>query len=117
MSTVKWLAVHAIHWAILYGAFVAKIDGALYVIKFFVWAMAILSPVLLTDQAVTDSAKKPPQPVRGWMIWLQASATLGLLVWFGHIASALAWCLVMVMTAVQSRIVRKVRASAATSAE
>lgn len=116
MSTLKWLVVRAIHLAILYGAFIAQIDGALYVIKFFVWSMAILSPVLLTDKAVTDSAKKPPQPVRGLMIWFQAWATLGLLVWFGHIASALAWCFVMVMMEVQSRLVRKVLASASTSA-
>lgn len=111
-----WWLVHSLHWAVLYGAFSAEVDGAMYVLKFWVWVMAPLSLVLLADQAVVDAAKKPPQPVRGTLSMLQAWVTLGLLVWFGHIASALAWGLAMTMVALQIEATRKLRASMETSA-
>lgn len=115
-NLTRWWLVHAMHWAVLYGAFAADMNGAMYVLKFWVWVMAPLSLSLLTDKAVADSAKKPPQPVRGWLSMLQAWVTLGLLVWFGHIASALAWGLVMVMFAVHRAATSKARAAAVTSA-
>lgn len=114
MKTAKWWLVHALHWAVLYGAFAAQIDGAMYVLKFFVWVMAPLSLFLLVDKAAQDAAKEPPLPaVRGWFTWTQAWATLGLLVWFGHIASGLAWGLVMVMFALHRDATRKARAELA----
>jgi hypothetical protein len=112
----KWFFVHALHWALLYGAFAADVEGAMYVLKFWVWLMAPLSLFLLADKAVANSAKKPTTPARSALVWLQAWVTLGLLVWFGHIASALAWGLVMVACAVHREATRKARASAATSA-
>lgn len=112
----RWWFVHALHWAVLYGAFAADMDGAMYVLKFWVFVMAPLSLFLLADKAAADAAKKPPQPVRAWLSMLQAWVTLGLLVWFGHIASALAWGLVMVMCAVHRDAIRKARAAAAASA-
>ena len=113
---IQWLVAHALHWGVLYGAFVAELDGAMYVLKFFVWAMAPLSLALLADKATADSAKNPPQPVRRTLGSVQAWVTLGLLVWFGHVATALAWGLVMVMVAVHREAVRKVRATAAAGA-
>ena len=112
----RWYLVHALHWAVLYGAFAAQIEGAMYVLKFWVWVMAPFSLFLLADKAAADAAKKPPQPVRAWLSMLQAWATLGLLVWFGHIASALAWGLVIVMVAVHRDATRKARNSTASSA-
>jgi hypothetical protein len=109
----RWWVMHALHWAVLYGAFVAQMEGAMYVLKFWVWVMAPLSLFLLADKAAADAAKKLPQPVRGWLSMLQAWVTLGLLVWFGHIASALAWGLVM--CAVHRDTTRKARAAAAAS--
>lgn len=111
-----WGLVHSLHWAVLYGAFCAEVDGAMYLLKFWVWVMAPLSLVLLADKVVIEAAKNPPQPVRGALSRLQAWVTLGLLVWFGHIASALAWGLVMTMVALHIEATRKVRASTATSA-
>jgi hypothetical protein len=112
----KWWLVHALHWALLYGAFAARLDGALYVLKFWVWVMAPLSLFLLTDKAAADAAKKPPRPVLGWLSMLQAWATLGLLVWFGHIASGLAWGLVMLNCAWHRDAARKARGSATEAA-
>jgi hypothetical protein len=109
---IQWLVAHALHWAVLYGAFVAELDGAMYVLKFFVWVMAPLSLVLLADKATANSAKNPPQPVRRALGSVQAWVTLGLLVWFGHVATALAWGLVMVMVAMHREAVRKARDTA-----
>ena len=111
-----WWLVHSLHWAVLYGAFSAEVNGAMYLLKFWVWVMAPLSLVLLADTVVLEAAKKPPQPVRSTLSRLQAWVTLGLLVWFGHIASALAWGLVMTMVALHIEATRKLRASMATSA-
>ena len=115
-SLAKWWFVHALHWAILYGAFAAQVDGARYVLKFLVWVMAPLSLFLLADKAAADAAKKPRQVARGWLSWLQAWVTLGLLVWGGHIASGLAWGLVMLMIAVHRDATNKARAAAASTA-
>jgi hypothetical protein len=82
----------------------------MYVLKFCVWVMAVLSCVLLADKAVADAAKKPAQqPFRQWMSWAQAWATLGLLVWFGHIATGLAWLWVMAMIAIHHDMVKTQR--------
>ena len=106
---MKWCFVHALHWAVLYGAFAAQADGAMYVLKFWTWVMAILSWVLLTEEAVANAAKKPPQPMRRWLSWVQAWATLGLMVWFGHIVTGLAWLWVMVMIAIHQEKVKTQR--------
>lgn len=113
---MKWWLVHVLHWAVLYGAFAVNVDGAMYVLKFFIWLMAPLSLLLLAGQAAVEAAKNPPYPVRGALNMLQAWVTLGLLVWFGHIASALAWGLVMTMVSIHNNATRKRRAAAVTSA-
>lgn len=111
MKTAKWAAWHAMHWAVLYGAFVAQMDGAMYVLKFLVWTMAPLSCLLMADAAVKNSAKSPPQPTLAALNWLQSWATLGLLVWHGHIASGLAWLLAMLFVATHQDMVKKLRKS------
>lgn len=114
-EVTRWWFVHALHWAVLYGAFAAQVEGAMSVLKFFVWVITPLSLFLLADKAVADAAKKPRRPVRSSLSWLQVWATPGLLVWFGHFASALAWGLVMVMFAAHSDATRKARDAAAAS--
>lgn len=114
-KAIKWWLIHLLHWAVLYGAFAMNLDGAMYVLKFFVWLMAPLSMALMLDQAAKDSAKKPPQPIREACSWTQAWVTLFLLVWFGHIASALAWAFVLLMFGAHRSEVRKIRAAQATA--
>lgn len=116
MIFVKWLLAHLVHWAILYGAFVAGIDGAMYVLKFWVWVLVPLSLVSLSNMVVSERAKKAPQPVRRTLNTLQGWVTLGLLVWFGHLASATAWGFVMMIFAVHYEFVRKVRKTTEASA-
>lgn len=113
MKTLKFWAVHALHWAVLYGAFVLNEDGAMYVLKFFVWCLAILAWALLTDSALAESAKKPRFWLRETASRAQAWATLGLLIWFGHIATALAWGWCMVVVAIHRDQTAKKRAAPA----
>lgn len=113
-NIVHWFLWHALHWAVLYGAFLAELEGAMYLLKFFVWLLAPLSLFLLTSTAVVSLAKRPPQPLRYALSRLQAWVTLGLLVWFGHIATGVAWGLVMFVVAAATSATRKVRESAAT---
>lgn len=106
-----WAAVHAAHWGLLYGAFVANVEGAMYVLKFFTWVLASFSMFLLADKAAQDAAKKPAQPVRHALSMLQAWVMLLSFVWFGHIAAGLAWGWTMVMITIHGEAVKKARAS------
>lgn len=115
-NIAQWWLVHLLHWAVLYGAFAAQMEGAMYVLKFWVWVMAPLSPFLLAEKAAKDAAKKPPEPLRGALSMVQAWTTLGLLVWFGHIASGLAWGWVMLMVAMHRDNTRKAREATAAQA-
>lgn len=90
-----WWTVHVLHWAVLYGAFVVKAEGAMYILKFWVWLMAPLSLLLLADKKLDVTPA-----VRSGLSMLQAWVTLGLLVWFGHIPTAIAWGVVMWMIVV-----------------
>lgn len=107
---ITWIAAHCAHWAILYMAFFAHIDGALYILKFFAWAMVFISPVLLTDIAKDRGAKETPTPVRAVLSRVQSWCTLLALVWFGHIATAVAWVFVMLCCALYREGVKKIRA-------
>ena len=90
-----WWLVHAVHWALLILAFGHDVSGALYTIKFWVWAMLPISILMLADDAIKSGAKKPKRPILRTLSWLQGCATLGALVWFGHIFSGVAWAIVM----------------------
>lgn len=112
-DAMKWWLVHAVHWAVLYGAFAAQSDGAMYVLKFWAWVIAVMCGFMLTDASIADGAKKPARPMRRWLSWAQAWATLGLLVWFGHIATGLAWLWVMVVIAIHQDKVKTQRSAPA----
>ena len=112
-----WWLVHLLHWAVLYGAFFAQFEGAMYVLKFWAWIMAPLSCALLIEKAIADAAKKQPQPMRRWLSWAQAWVTLGLLVWFGRIATALAWFWVMFVMAVHQDKTKALRNAPASGAD
>lgn len=93
---IHW-AIHAAHWAALYGAFVANNPGALAVLKFWVWVLLPLSAGLQSDEAVAEYAGQPVRRVRDAAFFAQSWATLGLLVWFGHPFTGAALVFVMLM--------------------
>jgi len=105
----KWWFIHVIHWAVMYGAFAANLDGAMYVLKFWVWIMAPISLTLLADKAIKDTAQKPARPIRSFLSMTQAWVMLFALVWFGHIATGLAWAFVILVTYVHKDQARKLK--------
>lgn len=111
---VTWIVFHCAHWAALYGAFALELEGALYVLKFFAWVMVFLAPLLLTTGAQEAAAIDGPFPVRSALTRLQSWATLLLLVWFGHVATAVAWGIVMACVAINREGVNKMRNERAT---
>lgn len=110
MGDVRWWLLYALGWALLYGAFVLNLDGALYVLKFCIWFMAVLAPLLLTEAAIAKSVEEPPMPLRSVMGQLRSWAALALLVWFGHIATGAALGVVMLFGDAHGRAVRRKRA-------
>lgn len=108
-DSAKWMLVHTLHWALLYGAFFADLDGAMYVLKFWVWVTALIVGVLFRDVAIETAAKKPPQPTQLFFSLLQAWCTLGLLIWFGHIVSGAAWLWVLIAFGIAREKVAKKR--------
>jgi hypothetical protein len=108
-NLARWCVVHAIHWALLYGAFVAGIDGAMYVLKFFVWCMWPLSFLLASKDVIAKDAKEPPKPFLSALSAFQAWVTLFFLVWHGHFFTGLAWLIVIVMIAHHRAETKKVR--------
>lgn len=109
---IIFFASHTLIWAVLYGAFALHLEGALNVLRFIVWSMVPLSVMLLPPDAIAAAAKTPAAPVHIALSTLQAWAMLGLLLWFGHIATASAWAFVMLMVAAYRHAVRKARADA-----
>lgn len=112
LKTGRWWLVYALTWAVLYGAFAAQLDGALYVIKYLVWVLVALSPVMVAVSVIEQSVKEPPMRLRSALLWLRNWVALGLLVWFGHFATGAALGVVMLCAAAHGLAVRKRRAAA-----
>lgn len=111
-KTLGWLALHLGRWAVLYAAFAMDLEGAMYLLKFFAWVMAPLALFLLTDAAQKKGAEDPPRPIALALSRVQAWTMLILLVWHGHVATALAWGLVMLCGAIYREGVKKARGAA-----
>lgn len=92
---IVWTGIYCASWALLYATFALNIDGAMNVLKFFVWGIALLSPLLLLDIAMDSAAKQAPTPVRWLLQRLMDWITLLLLAWFGHLVTAGAWAIKM----------------------
>lgn len=116
VKLAKWTLFYVLQWAVLYAAFWLRIDGALYVVKFWVCVFALGAPLLVLDVATTLALKEPPRPVREQLTTLVHWATLGLLVWNGHIAFAVAWAMAMFCIAIHRTIVRVARKAAQAAA-
>jgi hypothetical protein len=96
-----------------YLGLVAGIDGALYVAKFFVWAICLPVGLLaLTDAAQKNMAKEPDAgPLNKMAARLATWACLGMMIWTGHIATGGAWGFYMLCAAIAAEGVKKHRAA------
>lgn len=108
---ITWITFHTLHWAVLYGAFELKLNGAMYVLQFFVWVMLLTAFILLSDRLAKQAAKDKPAPLKATMSALQSWSTLLLLVWNGHIATSIAWGVVMMLVAIHREKVQELRTS------
>lgn len=81
-------------------------------VTFWVCVFALGAPLLVLDVATTLALKEPPRPVREQLTTLVHWATLGLLVWNGHIAFAVIWAMAMFCIAIHRTQVREARRTA-----
>ena len=95
-----------------YLGLVAGVDGALYVMKFFVWAICLpVGLVALTDATQKIMAKEPDSgPLNKLAARLVAWACLGVMIWAGHIVTGMAWGFYMLCAAIASEGMKKHRA-------
>lgn len=109
---MKWALVYVLEWAVLYAAFVLKLDGAMYVLKFAVWSILVLSPAFMMDATIQKAAESAKRygPIQVGLGRLLSWTALLALVWFGHFATAVAWLIVMIMVAGHNGAVAKLRA-------
>ena len=107
-----WLAMNGGFAAAVWFGFIEGIEGAQYLAKFWVWAVAVLmGPMALTDALQKKLAAKPPTlPARFLVQRLIAWFALGVFIWHGHIATAVAWGFWMLASAICSEGVKKHRA-------
>ena len=106
-----WLAMNGGFAAALWFGFVEGVDGAQYVAKFWVWAVAVpMGMMALSDTLQKKLAAEPPTPARAVVQHFIAWFALGVFIWHGHIATAVAWGFWMLAAAVCREGVKKHRA-------
>jgi len=103
-----------------YLGFLAGVDGAIYIAKFFVWVICLpVGLIALSDVAQAKIAKEPDNgALSKFAAGLVAWGCLAVMIWTGHVATATAWGCYMLCSSIASEGVQKHRAalSAAPSA-
>ena len=104
------IGVPALTWT----GFVNGVEGAMYLVKFFVWAIClpISFPALSTPMQQALAKDPAPGLVHKWVSRASAWLVLGVMVWTGHIATACAWGFYLLCAAVASEGAKKLRAEA-----
>ena len=105
------IGVPCLTWA----GFVNGVDGALYVVKFFVWAICLPTGLLAMSEQVQKALAKNPPPgaLHKLASRITAWGVLGVMVWTGHIATACAWGFYLLCSFIASEGAKKLRAEAA----
>lgn len=105
------VAVPCLTWA----GFVNGVDGALYLVKFFVWAICLPVGLLgLSTHMQQALAKEPPHgALQRLTSRTVAWGVLGVMVWTGHIATACAWGFYLLCSSIAREGAKKLRAEAA----
>lgn len=107
-----WLAMSGGFAAAVWFGFIECVEGAQYLAKFWVWAVALpMGLASLTDAVQKKIAGEPPTPtpVRRTVQHLIAWFALGVFIWHGHIATAVAWGFWMLAAAICREGVKKHR--------
>ena len=110
-NAIWWLVLNGGFAAAVWFGFIEGIEGAQYVAKFWVWAVALpMGLMVLTDALQKKLAAKPPTPARSKVQHLIAWFALGVFIWFGNIATAVVWGFWMLALAICREGVKKHRA-------
>lgn len=107
------LAVNATFLALLYFGFLGDAQGARHVVVFTVWVFNLPAGLLMlaSDDAQRRLAKVAELPaVCLFVRWVVRYATLGALVWYGYIGTAIAWAVWMICAGAARERVRQLRA-------
>lgn len=90
MKYIYYVFSYLISVALMYLAFYKGVVGALYVLKFYTWFLAILCTTLLSKKF----AKQAPQPqFLSFLVFLdnvKYAVLIFCFVWFGHFFTAIA---------------------------
>lgn len=78
--------------AAVWFGFIEDVQGAQNLAKAFVWLFALATPVALYF-APSMSTKRSVALYRVWLVL--ATLALGVFIWYGHIATAVAWGVVI----------------------
>ena len=110
-KALRWLVLNGGFVAAVWYGFIEGIDGAQYIAKFWVWAVTVpMGLMALTDAMQKKLAAAPPTPVQSNVQQLIAWLALGVFIWFGHIATAVAWGFWMLANAICREGVKRHRA-------
>ena len=100
MVVLRVLLIQGAVWALLYVAFFMGNVGAMHLLKFYVWAIAIVAPLTLFEPIIKSYAKQKRYPALSAMNQIQWWVVLGFFVWHGHVATGVACLGVLICGAV-----------------
>lgn len=102
LKNLQWIPYSAFHGGLLYMAFWQEREGALHLLKFLCWCIALVSLFALSDEAMARASKLPPANVlKRAVVWSLSALTLLCLVWYGHPVTGAAWaCAMLILNAV-----------------
>lgn len=100
-----------------YLGLISGVDGALYVVKFFVWAICLPVGLSALSESVQKSLSKEPATgtLSRLISRLVAWSCLGVMIWTGHIATGVAWGFFMICSAIAFEGTKKHRAGTSSS--
>lgn len=113
MKVLQKIVIQAAFAAAIWFGFVEGVQGAEYVAKFLIWGVNLpLAFMCFFDVMHRKLAENPKEnALVSGLTRAIAWATLGILVWHGHIATACAWMFWMIGCAVAREGTKKHRAT------
>ena len=111
-KALYWIGMNGGLAALVYAGFINDVAGAQYIVKFFVWAFCLPLGLVaaFSGEFHKNLAKEPKTPFRTAVSHMIAWATLGVLVWTGHVFTGAAWAVWMVCAASARIDSKKLRA-------
>lgn len=96
---------------LVYFGMVDGVEGARYVVQFYVWGVVLPISLLTLHPAVQEHIANTPArgPVKMFITHVVAWSCLGVMVWTGNMATASAWMICMFCGAIARAGAEKIR--------